>query len=121
MAETSTIVLASGGTGGHLFPAEALAQELLDRGHKVVILTDKRGHAFKSLGDRVEIHVVRAATLRAGIVSKIKAVIDMGLGILQSFNLLRKIKPAVIVGFGGYPSFPGVFAGQWMGIPSILH
>lgn len=121
MVKASTIVLASGGTGGHLFPAEALAQELLDRGHKVVILTDKRGHAFKSLGERVEIHVVRAATLRAGIASKIKAVIDMGLGIIQSFNLLRKIRPSVIVGFGGYPSFPGVFAGQWMGIPSILH
>lgn len=121
MAERKTIVLAAGGTGGHLFPAEALAEELLARGHRVVILTDKRGHAFKSLGDRVEIHVVRAATLKAGILSKIKAVLDMGLGILQSIRLLRRIKPAVIVGFGGYPSFPGVFAGQVLKIPAILH
>lgn len=115
------IVLAAGGTGGHLFPAEALAQELLARGHRVAIITDKRGHAFKSLGDRVEIHTVRAATLKPGIVAKIKAVADMGIGILQSFLLLRKFRPAVIVGFGGYPSFPGVFAGQLLKIPTILH
>ena len=116
-----TIVLAAGGTGGHLFPAEALAQELLARGHKVVIITDKRGNAFKSVGDRVDIHTVRAATLRAGLLSKVKAVIDMGLGILQARKLLKQIKPDVIVGFGGYPSFPGVFAGQRLGIPTILH
>ena len=121
MPDQSTILLAAGGTGGHLFPAEALAQELLDRGHKIIIVTDKRGNAFKSLGDKVEIHTVKAATLKAGIVSKIKAVADMGIGILQSAVLLRKVKPAVIVGFGGYPSFPAVFAGQWMKIPTILH
>jgi UDP-N-acetylglucosamine--N-acetylmuramyl-(pentapeptide) pyrophosphoryl-undecaprenol N-acetylglucosamine transferase len=119
--DKKTIVLAAGGTGGHLFPAEALAQELVGRGHRVIIVTDKRGNAFKSLGDSVEIHTVRAATLRAGIVSRIKALRDIGFGILQAGKLLRKIKPDVIVGFGGYPSFPGVFAGQRLGIPTILH
>lgn len=119
--KSHTIVLAAGGTGGHLFPAEALAQELLARGHKVIILTDKRGNAFKSLGEKVEIKTVKAAYMKAGIVSKLKAVIDMGLGITQAALLLRKYKPDVIVGFGGYPSFPGVFAGQKMGIPTILH
>lgn len=119
--DNKTIVLAAGGTGGHLFPAEALAQELLDRGHRVVILTDKRGDAFKSLGNKVEVETVRAAYLKSGIFSKAKAVLDMGIGILQGARLLRKYKPDVIVGFGGYPSFPGVFAGQKMGIPTILH
>lgn len=121
MDDKKTIVLAAGGTGGHLFPAEALAQELIKRGNKVVILTDKRGNAFKSLGDKVDIHTVRAAYLKAGLWSKIQAVADMGIGILQAAKLLKKIKPDVIVGFGGYPSFPGVFAGQKMGIPTILH
>ena len=121
MPDPKTIVLAAGGTGGHLFPAEALALELVGRGHKVVILTDKRGHAFKSLGTTVNIHTVKAATLKAGIVSKLMAVADMGIGILQSFQLLKKYKPDVIVGFGGYPSFPGVFAGQLLKIPTILH
>jgi UDP-N-acetylglucosamine--N-acetylmuramyl-(pentapeptide) pyrophosphoryl-undecaprenol N-acetylglucosamine transferase len=119
--EKKTVVLAAGGTGGHLFPAEALAQELLARGHKVVIITDKRGNAFKSIQDRAEILTVRAATLQGGVLRKAKACFDMALGIAQAARLLRKIKPAVIVGFGGYPSFPGVFAGQRLGIPTILH
>lgn len=119
--DKKVIVLAAGGTGGHLFPAEALAQELITRGHRVVILTDKRGDAFKSLGDKVEIRTVRAAYLKPGIAAKAKAVFDMGLGILQAARLLRKFKPDVIVGFGGYPSFPGVYAGQKLGIPTILH
>ncbi len=67
------------------------------------------------------IHTVRAATLKAGIVTKIKAVLDMGIGIVQAAVLLRKYKPVVVVGFGGYPSFPAVFAAQVLGIPTVLH
>lgn len=116
-----TVVLSAGGTGGHLFPAEALAAELVTRGYKVVILTDKRGEAFKSLGGDVEIFTVKAAYLKGGILSKIRAVADMGVGIAQAFKLLRRYKPQAVVGFGGYPSFPGLFAAQKMGIPTILH
>lgn len=115
------VMLAAGGTGGHLYPAEALAQELLNRGHRVVIVTDKRGSAFQNLGDKVRIDCVRAATFKPGIVSKLKAVLNIGLGILQAAVLLRKYKPNLIVGFGGYPSFPTVFAGQKMGYKTILH
>lgn len=116
-----TIILAAGGTGGHLYPAEALAQELLDRGHKVIIITDKRGTAFKRLGDKAQILCVRAATFKTGLLSKIKAVRDIVLGILQSAILLKKLKPAVVIGFGGYPSYPTMFAAQRMGFPTILH
>ncbi|MCE9506876.1 MAG: undecaprenyldiphospho-muramoylpentapeptide beta-N-acetylglucosaminyltransferase [Alphaproteobacteria bacterium] len=115
------IILAAGGTGGHLYPAEALAQELLNRRHTVIIITDKRGSAFQKLGDKVQIDCVRAATFRPGIVSKIKAVLDIGLGIWQAALLLRKLCPVVVVGFGGYPSFPTVFAAQRMGFRTILH
>jgi UDP-N-acetylglucosamine--N-acetylmuramyl-(pentapeptide) pyrophosphoryl-undecaprenol N-acetylglucosamine transferase len=115
------IILAAGGTGGHLYPAEALAQELLNRGHTVIIITDKRGSAFRKLGDKVQIDCVRAATFRPGILSKIKAVFDICIGILQAAKLLKKYQPALVVGFGGYPSFPTVFAAQRMGIPTILH
>ncbi len=117
----TTIMLAAGGTGGHLFPAEALAAELLARGHKVVIVTDKRGNAFKSLGDKVTIETVMAGYLKSGIVSKVKAVFAMGTGILQAVRLLRKHKPALVVGFGGYPSFPAMFAAQKTGVPTLLH
>lgn len=122
MAETPrTIMLSAGGTGGHLFPAEALAQELLRRGHRVVIVTDKRGHAFKSLGPAVDIHVVSAATLAGGIVGKIKAAARMARGVVQAKSLLRKVKPDVVIGFGGYPSVPAVLAAQLSGVPTLLH
>jgi UDP-N-acetylglucosamine--N-acetylmuramyl-(pentapeptide) pyrophosphoryl-undecaprenol N-acetylglucosamine transferase len=115
------IILAAGGTGGHLYPAEALAQELLNRRHAVIIITDKRGSAFQKLGGKVQIDCVRAATFRPGILSKIKAVFDICAGIFQAAKLLRKYQPALVVGFGGYPSFPTVFAAQRLGIPTILH
>jgi UDP-N-acetylglucosamine--N-acetylmuramyl-(pentapeptide) pyrophosphoryl-undecaprenol N-acetylglucosamine transferase len=121
MTNSKPIILAAGGTGGHLYPAEALAQELLNRGHNVIIITDKRGAAFQKLGDKVRIDCVRAATFKAGIFSKIKALIDIEIGILQSLALLMKYRPALIVGFGGYPSFPAVIAGQIMNYPTILH
>ena len=109
---SKTIILAAGGTGGHLYPAEALAQELLERGHKVIIVTDKRGTAFKRLGDKAQILCVRAATFKPGLISKIVAVRDILLGIIQSAVLIKKIKPAVVIGFGGYPSYPTMFAAQ---------
>lgn len=115
------VVLCAGGTGGHLFPAEALAAELLARDIPVVIFTDKRGHAFKSLGDRAPIHIIRAATLKPGIPAKIRAMFEMGLGILGAAKKLIGLKPAVVVGFGGYPSFPGTFAAQLLRLPTVLH
>ena len=116
-----TIVLAAGGTGGHLFPAEALAEELAARGHKVVILTDKRGEAFKSLDKTIDIHIVRSAALKPGLVSKIKSGLDMTIGVFEARGILKKYKPDAVVGFGGYPSFPGTFAAQTLKIPTILH
>jgi len=115
------IILAAGGTGGHLFPAESLAQELLNRNHRVVIITDKRGNAFKTLGDKVEIKCVNSATFKAGIASKIKALIDLKLGCIQSFFILLKYKPSVVVGFGGYPSFPPMLMAQLLGVKTVMH
>jgi UDP-N-acetylglucosamine--N-acetylmuramyl-(pentapeptide) pyrophosphoryl-undecaprenol N-acetylglucosamine transferase len=119
--KVAPIILSAGGTGGHLFPAEALAEELLARGHKVVIFTDKRGHAFKSLGAKVKVHIVRSATLKPGIFSKLRAAFEMSWGLIQSFLLLRRLQPRLVVGFGGYPSFPGVYVAQLLKIPTLLH
>jgi len=115
------IILAAGGTGGHLYPAEALALELLNRGHQVIIITDKRGSAFQNLGDKVRIERVNAATFKPGLASKIKSVMDICIGIAQAALLIKKYRPALIVGFGGYPSFPTVFAGQRMGCSTVIH
>lgn len=107
------IVLAAGGTGGHLYPAEALAQELLNRGHKVTIFTDKRGQAFRQLEGKVEVRCVISGTA--------KKPLEILRGLLQAWKMLRALAPNIVVGFGGYPSFPPLLAAQLLNIPTIIH
>ncbi len=120
-ASHKTIVLAAGGTGGHIFPAEALARELLARGRAVTLVTDRRGHAFGDSLPEVPVHRIRAASPGSGIVGKLKAALQMGLGLLEARALLRQLGPAAVVGFGGYPSVPTVYAAAQAGIPTLLH
>jgi len=113
------IVLAAGGTGGHLFPAEALARELLARGRAVVLVTDRRAAAFKVEG--VPVEHVRAATVLPGLAGKARTAIELGVGALQALRILRRLRPAAVVGFGGYPSLPTAWAAGRVGIPLVLH
>lgn len=116
-----TIVLAAGGTGGHIFPAEALAEELLSRGYEAVLITDKRFADYKGILGSLPRHTVRAGTLGRGVIGKITAVADISVGIFQARSLLNRIHPIAVVGFGGYPSFPTVYAARWLGIPTVMH
>ncbi len=120
-ASDKLIALAAGGTGGHLFPAESLARALMDEGYDILFATDARGKQYNSLGAEARVVQLRAATLKPGIVANIRAVAEMGLGVLQALRLLRREKPLAVVGFGGYPSVPAMFAAQLLGIPTILH
>lgn len=115
------IILAAGGSGGHIFPAEALARGLIARGCRVALLTDRRGQAFGKGNEDVTVERIDAATLGGGLVGKAKAVIAMAKGYFQARKLLKKLQPAVVVGFGGYPSVPGVLAAQHLGVPTVLH
>jgi len=103
------VVLAAGGTGGHLYPAEALAEELIKRGHRVTIFTDKRGKAFGTL----DVKCVTAGTARKPLL--------ILKGIFESWRLLKQARPDAVVGFGGYPSFAPVLAAQMQKIPTIIH
>jgi UDP-N-acetylglucosamine--N-acetylmuramyl-(pentapeptide) pyrophosphoryl-undecaprenol N-acetylglucosamine transferase len=116
-----TIVLAAGGTGGHMFPAEALARELLARGFKVALVTDRRGEAFGDKAPDVAVHRIRAGRLDAGFVGKVTALADMALGTIEAARHLRLLVPAVAVGFGGYPSVPTMLAAARQGIATVLH
>lgn len=118
---SASVVLAAGGTGGHVFPAEALARELLTRGATVHLITDSRGKAFGEALPEVTVHRVAAATSTGGLVTKIKAVMSLFKGTLEAKALLKTLKPQVVVAFGGYPSFPGAMAAILTGTPLVLH
>jgi UDP-N-acetylglucosamine--N-acetylmuramyl-(pentapeptide) pyrophosphoryl-undecaprenol N-acetylglucosamine transferase len=116
------ILLCAGGTGGHLFPAQALSHALRQRGATVHLVTDAR--ALKYAGDfpASAIHAVPAATPTGGsVLGKIKAALRIGLGLLAARKLLRKINPGCVVGFGGYPTVPPLLAAQQLRIPTLLH
>jgi UDP-N-acetylglucosamine--N-acetylmuramyl-(pentapeptide) pyrophosphoryl-undecaprenol N-acetylglucosamine transferase len=115
------ILLSAGGTGGHMFPADALAQDLLSRGYRVALITDTRGKRFEPFAGGIPIHIVKSGGSGAGFVHKLKSVASLGLGFFQARKILSDLKPAVVVGFGGYPSVPGVYAAQTMKIPTVIH
>jgi UDP-N-acetylglucosamine--N-acetylmuramyl-(pentapeptide) pyrophosphoryl-undecaprenol N-acetylglucosamine transferase len=123
MAErTPLVLLAAGGTGGHLFPAEALAEALRRRGIEVDLATDERatryGHDFPAR----QTHVIPSATIRGrDPVSLVKTAGTLGVGAMKALLLLRRIRPAAVVGFGGYPTLPPLLAATLRRIPTVIH
>ncbi len=119
--EDNFILLSAGGTGGHIFPAQALGADLLSRGFEVALVTDNRGRKFEELFEGIPMHVLSSGTLGKGLAGKVKGMAALGAGMVQAYTLLRKLKPSVVVGFGGYPSFPPVYAAQRQRIPTVIH
>ncbi|HZB93208.1 MAG TPA: undecaprenyldiphospho-muramoylpentapeptide beta-N-acetylglucosaminyltransferase, partial [Stellaceae bacterium] len=115
------IVLAAGGTGGHLFPAEALARELMGRGCRIALVTDRRGQAFGDKLPGVALHRIRAGRFGTGLVSKVVGIAELALGTLEAGRLLRSLAPAAAVGFGGYPSVPTMLAAARQNLPTVIH
>ncbi|GAA0547021.1 UDP-N-acetylglucosamine--N-acetylmuramyl-(pentapeptide) pyrophosphoryl-undecaprenol N-acetylglucosamine transferase [Rhizomicrobium palustre] len=116
-----TIVLATGGTGGHLFPAEALAKELQARGQKIVVMTDKRGKSYGDVFPGAEIAIVPSAAFSdRSTIRLISAPFEIIAGIVVSFAKLKSIRPSAVVGFGGYPSVPVMLAACFAGLPTAI-
>ncbi len=116
------IALAAGGTGGHLFPAEALAQELKRRGHRVLLVTDARGARYAQNFPADERFEISAATPSiGGPVAKAAAAVSIAGGLFTSLREFKKRKPSAAVGFGGYPSLPAIKAAALMNIPYGVH
>ncbi len=121
---TKMILLSAGGTGGHLFPAFALAEELGRRGYVVDLVTDMRGDRYGSDFPAREIHHVPAATLGGNgrsIGKILKTSATLAKGTAAAYRLLGRIKPMAVIGFGGYPTFPPLVAAKMRGIPTALH
>ena len=108
------IVIAAGGTGGHFFPAEALAAALIARGHRVVLMTDARSGALKSpvFGGREQFVLSGAGLAGRGFVRAGKGMLGMALGTLRARAILKRLDAAAVIGFGGYPSVPPILAAR---------
>ncbi len=117
-----TVVLAAGGTGGHLFPAQALAEELLSRGYVIHLITDERVADYGRAFPANKTHIVPSSTLSLSKPWLLPARLFRLLrGIIKAKAILGNVKPVAVVGFGGYPSFPPIMAASWLKIPTCVH
>jgi len=115
-------VVAAGGTGGHLFPAQALAEALIARGWRIVLASDERVAAFAESFPAEERIGLSARTYKPrDPVSMALAGVSIVRGVMQARKAFARIDPDVVVGFGGYPSVPGLLAGITQGRPTVIH
>ncbi|WP_300296177.1 undecaprenyldiphospho-muramoylpentapeptide beta-N-acetylglucosaminyltransferase [Ferrovibrio sp.] len=121
-AADTPILLAAGGTGGHVFPAEALAAELLRRGHRVGLVTDTRGKGFGQSLPELPLYRIPAGTPSGrSFMGKLFSVVEIAQGVLAALSLLALTRPTAVVGFGGYPSLPLLLAARLKKIPILIH
>src|ERR1700746_1622445 len=116
------ILLAAGGTGGHLFPAEALGVELIKRGFRVRLSTDARALRYSGLFSRETIDVVPSETVRSrNPLSLARTGFTLASGMIVALTLVRRLHPAAVVGFGGYPTLPPLLSASFLRVPSVIH
>lgn len=116
------VMLAAGGTGGHVFPAEALAHELNARGYEVHLVTDSRAERYAGTFPAAKIHVVPSATIGSkNPIAVARSVLTLIKGIRIARKLIRQLKPIAVVGFGGYPTLPPLYAATRENVPTLIH
>ena len=113
------ILIAAGGTGGHMFPALALARSLLERGEPVTVVTDSRGVRY--LPEDIDRHVITAGSPSGGVTARLKGFLALAYGTLESLGVCRRLQPRAAACFGGYASVPAGLAARLLGRPLLLH
>jgi UDP-N-acetylglucosamine--N-acetylmuramyl-(pentapeptide) pyrophosphoryl-undecaprenol N-acetylglucosamine transferase len=122
VSDAPVVVVAAGGTGGHLFPAQALSAALGRRGITVDLATDERATRYGSEFPARQTHIIPSATLRAGNpIALTQTLAALGRGTAVAVRLLGRLRPAAVIGFGGYPTIPPVTAAALRRIPTIIH
>ncbi|MBE9477278.1 MAG: UDP-N-acetylglucosamine--N-acetylmuramyl-(pentapeptide) pyrophosphoryl-undecaprenol N-acetylglucosamine transferase, partial [Proteobacteria bacterium] len=123
MTDVPLLVIAAGGTGGHMFPAQALAEEMLRRGWRVKLSTDPRGARYTGgFPHTVEIEVVNSGTFaRGGLAAKLRVPFRILMGTITAWRSMMKDRPAVVAGFGGYPAIPAMLAASGLKLPRLIH
>ena len=119
---TKKIIFSSGGTGGHIFPAINLMKHFSEKGYEVTLVTDYRGHNFIKDYPKFKSYIISTDTpMKKNIFKKIYSFIIIIFSITKSLIILKKEKPNLIIGFGGYVSFPISFASKFFNFPLILY
>ncbi len=114
-------VLAAGGTGGHLIPAFALGQELLNRGHHVALITDARGAKIPGCPEKIATHILPAGRITKSPRSWLPGIRAIAEGRMMARRLYASFEPTAVVGFGGYAAFPALLGAFAEKIPAIIH
>jgi UDP-N-acetylglucosamine--N-acetylmuramyl-(pentapeptide) pyrophosphoryl-undecaprenol N-acetylglucosamine transferase len=115
------VVIAAGGTGGHLFPAAAFAEEMFRRDWRVILMTDARGRRYAEGFPAERIEDVPAASLSANPITAIPAAFKIWRGINAAKARFKEMPPSLVAGFGGYPSFPALMAARAHDVPILIH
>jgi UDP-N-acetylglucosamine--N-acetylmuramyl-(pentapeptide) pyrophosphoryl-undecaprenol N-acetylglucosamine transferase len=122
LPEAKLAVIAAGGTGGHLFPAQALAEALQARGWRIVLATDARVGGLTATFPAEETIALASATFRRGDpAGMVRAGLAIGGGVMHARRALRRMQPAIVVGFGGYPSLPALIGAITLGRRTLIH
>jgi len=119
---TKKIIFSGGGTGGHIFPAINLMKHFFEKGYKVLLVTDNRGQNFIKNDKKFKSYILKARTpTNKNLLEKFFSYILIIYSILKSIIIIKKEKPDLIIGFGGYVSFPISFSSKLFNLPLIIY